>query len=112
MVIIAVDTRTLSTSIGLQVSGNLFDKFFVVIQKAAFVFEAANSYFLEWKKVISLFDALTRSLILEIFFHLYSDLFWNLIWVKIYSIFFGPLFSKKGLIINCFLSKQLLNTYQ
>ena len=47
MVIFAVDTRTLSTSIGLQVSGNLLDKFFVVIQKAAFVTEAADSYFLE-----------------------------------------------------------------
>ena len=77
MVIIAVDTRTLSTSIGLQVSGNLFDKFFVVIQKAAFVLEADNSYFLEWKNVISLFDAFTRSLISEIFIPLYSELFSN-----------------------------------
>tara|TARA_A100001388_G_C28292063_1_gene276981 strand:+ start:154 stop:297 length:144 start_codon:yes stop_codon:yes gene_type:complete len=47
VVIIAVDTRTLSTSIGLQLSGNLLDNFFVVTQKAAFVFEAANSYFVE-----------------------------------------------------------------
>ncbi len=95
MVIIAVDTRTLSTSIGLQLSGNLLDNFFVVTQKAAFVFEAANSYFVEWKNVISLFDALSRSLISKIFVPLYSDLFWKLIWDKISSIFFGPLFIKK-----------------
>ena len=42
-----VETKTLSTIIGLQFLGNSSDKFLVVIQKEAFVFFAAKLYFFE-----------------------------------------------------------------
>ena len=48
-----VENNTFSTIIGVQVFGNSFCKFSVVIQKEAFVLFAINLYFFELKKVIS-----------------------------------------------------------
>ncbi len=63
MVTKEVETKTLSTIIGIQLLGNSFWSFWVVMQKEAFVLFAAILYLLEWKKVISSMLEFCRSLI-------------------------------------------------
>ena len=88
--------RTFSTSIGWQLLGNMWDNFFVVTQYDACVLAAADSYFFEWKKVMSLLEAVTRSLISKIFTPWYLIVSLILANFTISSIFNGPVFSKKG----------------
>ena len=84
----------------IKKSLKVFDKLIVVMQYDAFVFDANNSYFFEWKKLISDFVELDKSLMSEIVsLEKFSKLF---IWdnFKSLSILKGPLFLKNGLIIN------------
>ena len=91
---IAVETSTLLTSIGSQFLGYRLDNCFVVMQYEALVTEATVSYFLEWKKLISLFVELTKSFTSKIFVLRFLILLTVLILVKISLILYGPLFSK------------------
>ena len=93
---IEVETKTLSTIIGIHFFGNSFFKILVVIQKDAFVFLASTLYFLEWKKVISFNFEFCKSLISVIFRFLFFSSASRFSLSKISENLKGPLFLKKG----------------
>ena len=92
--------RTLFTIILLQLLGKQFFKFDVVIQKEALVSDAITSYFFEWKKLISFFEAVAKSFMSFILNFLKLSEFFISANFKSLLISYGPLFIKKGLFIN------------